>query len=292
MTYHKLYSNCTVKGGFEKMEKKRKLLTIGQFATLHGINKKTLMWYDEIGLFHPVLINPENGYRYYSYYQSSILETILLLRELDVSIDEIRAFMENRSARSMERLLREKIEDLDRDMEHLKAVRRTMAYHCQNMETLLTMDLSEISIVRKKGRHLVTVEADKNTSFDKQVEMITAETQKYQLRRLHDASYGTMTAVESLYAGNYEEYSRLFIEIPFPIKKDGLHVQPEGDYIRAFYRESQENIARCYGKIFDFAEEHRVVLSGFSYEIIINENVIDRMEDAIIQIEIPCIMCQ
>ncbi len=48
------------------MEKKRKLLTIGQFAALHGINKKTLMWYDEIGLFHPSLIHPENGYRYYS----------------------------------------------------------------------------------------------------------------------------------------------------------------------------------------------------------------------------------
>ena len=52
------------------MENKRKLLTIGQFAALHGINKKTLMWYDEIGLFHPSLIHPENGYRYYSYYQS------------------------------------------------------------------------------------------------------------------------------------------------------------------------------------------------------------------------------
>ncbi len=29
------------------MNEKNKLLTIGQFASLHGINKKTLMWYDE-----------------------------------------------------------------------------------------------------------------------------------------------------------------------------------------------------------------------------------------------------
>ncbi len=90
------------------MEKKGKLLTIGQFAALHGINKKTLMWYDEIGLFHPAVIHPENGYRYYSYHQSSVLETILLLRELDVPIDEIQAFMQNRSSASMEQLLREK----------------------------------------------------------------------------------------------------------------------------------------------------------------------------------------
>lgn len=49
------------------MNKKNKLLTIGQFAALHGINKKTLMWYDEIGLFKPAAINLENGYRCYNY---------------------------------------------------------------------------------------------------------------------------------------------------------------------------------------------------------------------------------
>ena len=35
------------------MTEKNKQLTIGQFAAMHGINKKTLMWYDEIGLLSP-----------------------------------------------------------------------------------------------------------------------------------------------------------------------------------------------------------------------------------------------
>ena len=269
------------------MEKKRKLLTIGQFAVLHGINKKTLMWYDEIGLFHPAFIHPENGYRYYGYDQSAILETILLLRELDVPTDEIRAFMKNRSAASMKQLLQEKMDDLDRNMAHLRAVRKTLSYHRQNMQTLLTMDLSKISIVQKKERSLVTVDINQDTTFDKQVEMITAETKKYQLRRLHDASYGTMIAVKSLQSGNFEDYSRLFIEIPFPIKKDGLHIQPAGDYVRAFYRNATESPMLCYQKIFGYVEKHGLALSGFSYEVIINENVIDRVEDALVQIEIP-----
>lgn len=269
------------------MEKKSKLLTIGQFAALHGVNKKTLMWYDEIGLFHPAVIHPQNGYRYYSYYQSSILETILLLRELDVPIHEIQAFMQNRSAASMKQLLQEKIEDLDRNLAHLKAVRKTLMYHRQNMSTLLTMDLSQISIVKKKERSLVTVDVSQNTSFDKLVELITNETKKYQLRRLHDASYGTMISVESLYQGAFENYSKMFIEIPFPIKKAGLHIQPAGEYVRAFYKESGKNSVVCYQKIFDFAAKHNLTLSGFSYEIIINENVIEKMEDALVQIEIP-----
>lgn len=268
------------------MDKKSKLLTIGQFAALHGINKKTLMWYDEIGLFRPAMIHPENGYRYYRYAQSSILETILLLRELNMSIEEIRDFMNHRSAASLEQLLGEKIEDVDREITHLRAVQKMLNKQRKNMQTLLTMDLSKISVVEKEECCLVTVDIDATTSFDKQVEMITAETKKYQLRRLHDASYGTMIAVERLLAGRFEEYSQLFIEIPFPIKKDGLHRKPRGNYIHAFYQGPWEQICQCYQRIFAYAQEHQLSLIGFSYETIINETVIDREEDAIVQIEI------
>ena len=57
------------------LKEEKMLFTIGQFADLHEINKKTLMWYDEIGLLKPACIK-ENGYRYYSYQQSATLETI------------------------------------------------------------------------------------------------------------------------------------------------------------------------------------------------------------------------
>ena len=122
------------------MWKKTKLLTIGQFAALVGINKKTLMWYDEIGLFRPSVIHPENRYRYYDYHQIAILETILLLRELDVSIEEIQNFMTNRSATSLEQLLGEKIEELDKTILRMNALSKTLRNHRRNMLTLLTMD--------------------------------------------------------------------------------------------------------------------------------------------------------
>lgn len=269
------------------MEKKDKLLPIGQFAALHGVNKKTLMWYDEVGLFRPAAVNSQNGYRYYSYQQSQTLETILLLREMGVSVKEIKAFMQERSAASMEKLLGEKIEELDREMSHKKAVRETLAKHRRNMQTLLSMDLEEISIVEKKGRRLVTVELSADTSFEKAVEMITDETKKYQLSYLHDASYGSMIAVESLYAGNFEDYPSLFIEIPFPIRRSGLHVQPAGTYLRAFYRGPWEDMDIRYREILSYAEKQGITFYGFSYEVVLNENVVEREEDAIVQIEIP-----
>ena len=77
------------------------------------------MWYDEIGLLKPAAVR-ENGYRYYTYQQSSTLETILMLRELQVSIREIQEFLKNRSAASLEMLLIEKGRELDHTITHLK----------------------------------------------------------------------------------------------------------------------------------------------------------------------------
>lgn len=273
------------------MKEQSKLLTIGQFAALHGINKKTLMWYDETGLFKPAAINPENGYRCYTYRQSPLLETILLLRELDVSINEIREFMKNRSAGNMKCLLDEKITELDQNILHLQAVRKTLCNHRQNMETLLHMDLEEISIVDKEERCLVTVDIGKDVTFEEEVEMITAETAKYRLGRLHDAFYGSMIPVGSLQDGSFDNYTKLFIEIPMQIpflpQQKGLHLQPKGKYLRAFHKGGWDRLPLRYRQILDYAGRQGLVLSGFSYEKGINETVIDRMEDYILQIEIP-----
>ena len=264
-----------------------KHLTIGQFAALHGINKKTLMWYDQIGLFSPACVDPQNGYRYYNYHQSALLETILLLRELDVSVGEIQEFMQGRCAVSLHDLLTGKIKELDTKIDHLKAVRTTLCSHQQNMETLLHMDLSRIALVEKEESCLVTVKINEKTSYDQQVEIITRETRKYRLHRLHDAAYGTMISVESLRRGAYDAYSRLFIELPFSLPQKGLHIRPGGRYLTAFYQGDFEKMPARYEEIFSFAKARGISLHGYSYEKILNETVADRMEDYIVQIEIP-----
>lgn len=271
----------------DNMNEKDKLLTIGQFASLHGINKKTLMWYDEIGLFKPAAVNPINGYRCYNYHQSAVLETILLLRELDVSIGEIQGFMKKRSAESLKNLLEEKLQALDLQIMHLKAVRNTLYSRCQDMVTLLTMDLSQIAVIDKQEQYLVTVDIDRDVTFEKEVELITAETARYHLGRLHDASYGSMIPVASLHNGDFDDYTKLFIEIPFLEKKKGLHMQPGGKYLRAFHKGGWDQMPQRYREILDYAHGHGLALSGYSYEKGINETVAEETKDYIVQIEIP-----
>ena len=268
------------------LKEKAALFTIGQFAALHEINKKTLMWYDEIGLLKPACIK-ENGYRYYSYQQSAALETILMLRELNVSLDEIKQFMENRTIDNFASLLQEKITELNQTISHLRSIQKILINQQQDMDMLRSLDIAEISLVEKQSRYLVAVDMAENLSFEQEIERVIAETKKHQLRRLHDASYGAMLPVEHLYQGKFSEYSAIYIEMPFPVSKRGLHLQPAGTYLRAFCKGNWENLPERYKEILAYAKKQGTTLCGYAYETGINELVIDSIDDYITQIEIP-----
>lgn len=75
------------------MKNKHPYLTAGELAKIHGLNKRTLHYYDEADIFSPVC-KGENGYRYYTFEQSMELEHILALRELNMSVEEIKQYMQ------------------------------------------------------------------------------------------------------------------------------------------------------------------------------------------------------
>ena len=69
--------------GKQKMDDKQ-LMTISQFAKAVGTTRRTLIFYDQKGVFKPQKIMA-NGYRYYSYEQIYKMNFILGLRDLGLS---------------------------------------------------------------------------------------------------------------------------------------------------------------------------------------------------------------
>ena len=94
------------------MKKNKTYFTTGEFAKLFGIKKQTLFYYDQCGIFKPDLTG-ENGYRYYSYTQQETFAILVMLRELGVSIQEIKAHMDHRSPETLITLLESKKATID-----------------------------------------------------------------------------------------------------------------------------------------------------------------------------------
>ena len=63
----------------------------GEFSKISRVSKRLLHHYDEIGLLKPAHIDPSTGYRYYSANQLSRLNRILALKDLGLSLEQMRA---------------------------------------------------------------------------------------------------------------------------------------------------------------------------------------------------------
>ena len=103
--------------------KREKNYSTGEFARYFGIPKDTLLYYDRIGLFSPEFIAP-NGYRQYSASQIATFSILLSLREMDVSIQEIRQYLSEKSPERFSEIAGTQLRKLDLEIQKLEKIRQ------------------------------------------------------------------------------------------------------------------------------------------------------------------------
>ncbi len=69
------------------------LLVIGRFARLAGLSVGALRHYDELDILRPAWVDPETSYRSYRRDQLEPARTIVRLRDLEVPLETIRAYL-------------------------------------------------------------------------------------------------------------------------------------------------------------------------------------------------------
>lgn len=65
------------------------MFRIGEFAQIAQVSSRQLRFYDQLGLLQPAHIDDQTGYRYYSIRQLPRLNSILALKELGLSLEQI-----------------------------------------------------------------------------------------------------------------------------------------------------------------------------------------------------------
>ncbi len=83
----------------------RELLSIGRFARLTGISIGALRHYDELDLIRPAHVDPSTAYRWYAGDQVERGRLIARLRDLELSLEDVRAVIEADDPADRRRLL-------------------------------------------------------------------------------------------------------------------------------------------------------------------------------------------
>jgi Cu(I)-responsive transcriptional regulator len=107
-------------------------MQIGDAAMATGVSAKMIRHYESIGLI-PAADRRESNYRDYGHHDLHRLAFIRRARDLGFSIEEIRALLRlwgdrNRSSSDVKTLTESHIADLDRKIDALQAMRRTLAH--------------------------------------------------------------------------------------------------------------------------------------------------------------------
>lgn len=101
------------------------MYTISEMASIFGVSRQTLIYYDKIGLFAPAEVN-EKGYRFYSPTQIPLMRLICMLRDLGVDLDEIMRLTGSYDVAEMANKLRERVSELDGQIAALEKERNNV----------------------------------------------------------------------------------------------------------------------------------------------------------------------
>lgn len=93
--------------------------SIGKVSRLCNVSIKTLRYYDEIGLLIPDCRKDNSNYRYYTHEQILTLFIIRKLRHLGVPLKEIKDIIGRKDAESMEKCIRQRLEEINHAIEAL-----------------------------------------------------------------------------------------------------------------------------------------------------------------------------
>lgn len=115
--------------------------TVQKLAELAGVSKRTLRYYDQIGLLQPAEIN-KSGYRIYTEKEVDLLQQILFYRELEVDLETIKSIIHSPGF-NRKKALKEHRESLRDKQERITILLENVEKSIQAMERELQMSDKE-----------------------------------------------------------------------------------------------------------------------------------------------------
>ncbi|WP_238651738.1 MerR family transcriptional regulator [Paenibacillus piscarius] len=259
------------------------LMSISAFSKLSRVPRKTLIFYDQIGLFKPAFV-AANGYRYYTRSQFDTIGVIYIFKELGMSLEDIRAYLEHRSPASTLALLRKQEEAVQQQMAKLTLARQMITQRAENIEHSLNVDTSRRYVIRQERKPLL-----RSYRVHESRREISEELWDDFQERLHKenapAGYpgGAIVGKEDLLRGDGDMISYMFSFIT--TQHHEQEYMPEGYYLVSYTRAHYEDTEKIYPQIFDYIEQNHYVIKGDAYEeFLLDEIVMKQPEDYLVRV--------
>ena len=262
----------------------KEFFSIGEISKLFDINKKTLRYYDEIGLFKPSFVNKDNNYRYYTLDLFQYLETMKYLKELGLSLDKIKYNLTNLNSEDVINSLEEQNNIIDAKISELQLIKQKInkkiiqikdSTRNDLLETIREVDFNERQAVRL--RHSIKTDYDIEFSLRKLIKM--SDNKIF----LTYGLVGVSISRDDLIDRKYDEYKSIFIMIEEEkYDKSLIKIFPKGTYVCIRFKGVHKDAPPYYEKLINYINKQGYEIIDDSLEMELTDPSLSLTDEEVI----------
>lgn len=271
-----------------------KLFQIGDVAKMFNLSVGSLRHYERSGLLQPEYIDEDTGYRYYSTRQFEVLNTIRYLRVLDMPLNQISDFLQNKDIDVIEDKLIKQKETVIQKQHELAVIERKIEHRLKQLRDARSSELDKIELIQIPAIRVVWIQDCLKLKSYLDLE--------YSIRRLEEhqkepvvflGKVGVGISKENLIARQFESYDLVFLVLDDEDTYEGnVEELPEEICMRIRFCGSHSESAVYYQRLMEYITEHKMKITGFSREItMIDYGITNNTEKFVTEICIP-VVCQ
>lgn len=262
---------------------------IGELSKLFKISTDTLRYYDKIDLLKPDY-EKENGYRYYGVRKFFQLSRILFFKQLDISLKDIKKYMNNKNTSNLINLLKKKEDEIDIKINNLINLKKKINGKLELLESIKEDDLNVVRLKRIPERRGVFLDIN-NVKGDYEIKETLKKNEEYMKMSswLSEGQVYTSVLKENILKSDFSKF-RYFVEVVSTnnISCEDLELISENDYACIVFSGPYEDIEKYYIILIKWIEENGYTIIGDSIEKnIVDYDFSDSEEEYISEIQIP-----
>lgn len=268
----------------------REKFLISELARLFNISTDTLRYYDKMDILKPEY-GKGNHYRYYDVRSIFKLSRILFLKNLDISLNEIKKYMKNKNTGNLLSMLKNKEEELDVKIHHLMSLKHKIHSRIEMLENYAS-ELEHIKIKSMDKRYGIFLYMNElKDEYEIKQEFKKSEKYLEISSWLVEGQIYTSISKGNIDMGIFNKF-RYFIEIDIESAESETHQQievlPENKYACITVPGPYTEMPGHYRTLVDWIHENEYEIIGDSIEKnIIDYDSTESETDYVSEIQIP-----
>lgn len=255
------------------------MLSISQFSRVSHITPKSLRYYDEIDLLKPEVVDPDNGYRYYSSEQLMTAFKIQKLKHYEFRLAEIRVALKD-ELYLLDRMTEKRLEIHQKisDYHTLQNDIETDIIALTEGESFLFNQEEPIELVENVCWNIISVRKMINIkAFD---QLMQAVYQKVEAAKA-TPNYAPLT----LYHSNEYTPENYDVEIAMPVLETELRTRQliAEQCVKYHFQGNYQGLPAAYAQVAKWIDDHEYEISDAVFEVYLtnpsevpaDENVVD-----------------